>query len=145
MFGGLWDSFIRFKAAQGVGERTLSDYEVRVKKLFLSRFPTGDAQELRDSVLLFLSEPAAPATFNLKVAYLKVFFAWARDSGVDVGDPPGAREGLPFGITDRGSPSTPLPCPVGRQPGSPGRTPPSPRGLPAGPPPGCRSGSSPGS
>lgn len=87
MFGGLWDSFIRFKAAQGVSERTLSDYEVRVKKLFLSRFPTGDAQELRDSVLLFLSEPAAPATFNLKVAYLKVFFAWARDSGVDVGDP----------------------------------------------------------
>ena len=87
MFGGLWDSFIRFKAAQVVSERTLSDYEVRVKKLFLSRFPTGDAQELRDSVLLFLSEPAAPATFNLKVAYLKVFFAWARDSGVDVGDP----------------------------------------------------------
>ena len=64
MFGGLWDSFIRFKAAQGVSERTLSDYDVRVKKLFLSRFPTGDAQELRDSVLLFLSEPAAPATFN---------------------------------------------------------------------------------
>ena len=54
MFGGLWDSFIRFKAAQGVSERTLSDYEVRVKKLFL------------------------------------------------------------FGIIDRGSPSTPLPCPVGR-------------------------------
>lgn len=25
MFGGLWDSFIRFKAAQGVSERTLSD------------------------------------------------------------------------------------------------------------------------
>ena len=46
MFGGLWDSFIRFKAAQGVSERTLSDYEVRVKKLFLSRFPTGDAEDL---------------------------------------------------------------------------------------------------
>lgn len=29
MFGGLWDSFIRFKAAQGVSERTLSDYEIR--------------------------------------------------------------------------------------------------------------------
>ena len=64
MFGGLWDSFIRFKAAQGVSERTLNDYGVRVKKLFLSRFPTGDAQELRDSALLFLSEPAAPAIFN---------------------------------------------------------------------------------
>ena len=31
MFGGLWDSFIRFKAAQGVSERALSDYREHEK------------------------------------------------------------------------------------------------------------------
>lgn len=65
--------FLSEKAAQGRSERTLKDYEYHVRQFF-TRFPEGD---LKVNLYDYLAEKCAPATFNLRLVYLKAFLRWA--------------------------------------------------------------------
>ena len=65
--------FIGEKAAKGRSNRTLKDYEYHVKQ-FYKRYPQGD---LKANLYVYLAEECAPATFNLRLVYLKAFFGWA--------------------------------------------------------------------
>lgn len=65
--------FLSEKAAQGRSVRTLNDYEYHVKQFF-TRYPLGD---LKANLYTYLAEKCAPATFNLRLVYLKAFLNWA--------------------------------------------------------------------
>lgn len=69
--------FLSEKAAQGRSTRTLKDYEFHVTQFFV-RYPDGD---LKENLYTYLAEKCAPATFNLRLVYLKAFFQWAVQEG----------------------------------------------------------------
>ncbi|SMB97701.1 Site-specific recombinase XerD [Thermanaeromonas toyohensis ToBE] len=81
-----WESllqeFLLWKSAQGASPRTLHDYSAHIN-LFFSRFPEAqnDYSSLRRCLLSYLGEPIAPATKNLRITYLKAFFAWCVKEG----------------------------------------------------------------
>lgn len=72
-------SFILFKQAEGLADRTILDYRQRLRLFFL-RFP--DALEFpRERTLEFLSAYKNPSTYNIYYAYLKVFWDWVMNEG----------------------------------------------------------------
>ena len=75
------EQFIFWKQAQGRRERTLSDYK-HVVSLFFKRHPEAWAGKLKQAVYAFFSEEIKPATYNLRLAYLKQFFAWCVKEGI---------------------------------------------------------------
>ena len=77
-------SFILYKRAEGLADRTILDYKQRLGLFFL-RFP--DALEFpRERTLEFLSGYKSPCTYNLYYAYLKVFWDWTQAEGYFKGD-----------------------------------------------------------
>lgn len=83
----LWDlkpedilpSFLLYKRAEGLADRTILDYKQRLGLFFL-RFP--DALEFpRERTLEFLSAYKNPSTYNIYYAYLKVFWDWIMNEG----------------------------------------------------------------
>lgn len=81
----LLEEFLIFKAAQGLAERTLLDYKKHIR-LFFTRHPDA-FDDLKGAVYGFMSEQVAPATYNLRRAYLKNFFAWCVNEGVVTDNP----------------------------------------------------------
>ena len=80
-------SFVHFKTAQGIRDRTLRDYRTHVGRFF-ARFPEAiDPTKVRACVLDYLSARVAPATFNLRRRYLKVFFDWCVNEGFYASNP----------------------------------------------------------
>jgi site-specific recombinase XerD len=79
------DSFMLFKRAQGLADRTLEEYEYHLKR-FAKRCEPGfcDFEGLRHKVLVYFAESAsaAPPTFNFRRRVLKVFFQWAVAEGL---------------------------------------------------------------
>lgn len=74
--------FLAWKQAQGVAARTLSDYQEHVTRLF-TRFPDAyDPGTVRQRVLAYMAEDVAPATANIRRAYLKAFFSWCVREGI---------------------------------------------------------------
>jgi len=75
----LLQEFLLWKSAQGIANRTLDDYTYHVSQFF-SRFPNA-WEDLRKCLLKYLSESKAPATKNLRLAYLRAFFGWCVKEG----------------------------------------------------------------
>ncbi|MBT9281306.1 MAG: site-specific integrase [Hydrogenibacillus schlegelii] len=80
--------FLLHKRAAGVREETLRGYERHVKQFF-NRYPQAwdDISTLRQSAFEWLSEPVKPATYNLRLVYLRAFLEWSREQGY-AGDNP---------------------------------------------------------
>jgi len=77
-------SFILYKQAEGLADRTILDYRQRLGFFFL-RFP--DALDFpRERTLAFLSSYRNPSTYNIYFAYLKVFWDWVQAEGYFKGD-----------------------------------------------------------
>jgi site-specific recombinase XerD len=84
------DYFLLFKKAQGLAERTLSDYKEHVTKFFkVSHASIEDYNGLKLAVLKYFAESASlsPYTFNTRRKLLKVFFSWAASEGIITENP----------------------------------------------------------
>ena len=68
-------SFLFWKQAQGLSERTVKDYRSHVA-LFFKRHPEAYNDNLKPAVFEYMAQPVKPATFNLRLVYLKAFFEW---------------------------------------------------------------------
>jgi len=80
-------AFLFWKQAQGLSERTILDYRKHVSQLF-NRFPKAfNPQNLKSAVLEYMSQQVKPATFNLRLVYLKAFFDWCIQEGILEGNP----------------------------------------------------------
>lgn len=74
--------FLFWKKAQGLAERTLTDYRKHVSQLF-HRFPTAfSTPKLKPALLEYMSQQVKPATFNLRLIYLRTFFDWCIQEGI---------------------------------------------------------------
>jgi integrase len=86
------DSFLLFKRVSGMSPRTIRDYETYLYAFF-RQFPNAlDPKESRSCVLAYLSGVMAPATYNLRRAYLRSFWNWLVSEGIATRNP---IDGLP--------------------------------------------------
>ncbi len=74
--------FLFWKQAQGLAERTLTDYRKQVSQLYHRHPEAYDPQKLKPVVLVYMSQEVKPATFNLRLVYLKAFFDWCIPEGI---------------------------------------------------------------
>jgi integrase len=80
-------SFILFKKVSGLSDCTIRDYR-RYLTSFFFKYPTAlDPKDSRSSVLSYLSGDLAPATYNLRRAYLKTFWNWLVSEGIATRNP----------------------------------------------------------
>lgn len=77
------EDFIHFKAAQGRAKLTIQDYQKHISGFF-RRFPDAweDYNTLKKSVIAYFADDVAPATHNIRRAYLKSFFNWCLSEGI---------------------------------------------------------------
>jgi len=85
------EAFVLFKKAEGYSSRTIKDYRYHVA-LFFSECPQAwdpqDANKTRMAVLSYLGQDdIAPATFNIRLRYLKSFFSWLVNEGAYTKNP----------------------------------------------------------
>lgn len=82
------EQFIYWKQAQGLSTTTISDYKGHINR-FLKRFPDAFEEEnrLKKSIMEYMSQPVKPATYNLRLTYLKVFFQWCIEEGYLIQNP----------------------------------------------------------
>ncbi len=85
--------FLFYKRAEGRSELTLRDYEYHVTHFF-DLYPNcfHDEQQLKKCLYEYLSQPIKPATYNLRLTYLKAFFKWCVEENILKSNP---LEGLP--------------------------------------------------
>lgn len=77
----LVEEFLLEKELNGASERTLSDYRYYLERFF-NGFTGKTEADLRKRVIEFFSGKLAPATFNIRRAYLKSFFNWCLRKGI---------------------------------------------------------------
>ena len=78
------DSFILFKRAEGVCDRTIWDYEYLISRFF-DQFPEiQNYDQLKKNVLRYFANlsGSAPATHNLRRKNLNTFFYWCVSEGI---------------------------------------------------------------
>jgi len=85
------EAFVFFKKANGISDRTIKDYRYHVGQFF-SEYPQAwspqDVNKTRMAVLSFLGQDnIAPATFNIRLRYLKSFFSWLVNEGAYTRNP----------------------------------------------------------
>jgi len=87
-WGEALEQFLCWKQAQGRRSRTLTDYR-KVVGLFFRRHPEAwqGGGKLRAAVYSFFGESIKPATYNLRLAYLRQFFAWCVREGIFAENP----------------------------------------------------------
>jgi integrase/recombinase XerC len=77
----LWEDMLRMflaeKKAQGRSDTTIHDYDYHIHK-FYRLYPDGDLQE---NLYTYMTENIAPATYNIRLAYLKGFYKWCVEQG----------------------------------------------------------------
>lgn len=77
------NEFLHYKMLNGIAENTKKDY-IRAMGLLLKRYPEAwdSYYKLEECVLSHLSqEGIAPATFNIRLTYLRTFFRWCVENG----------------------------------------------------------------
>lgn len=73
--------FLFWKKAQGISKTTYDDYKRHVT-YFFNRYPIGLLNAtLKQSAIEYLSDDIKPATYNLRLIYLKAFFQWCVNEG----------------------------------------------------------------
>ncbi len=74
------EAFILFRKAEGYSKRTIEDYRYHIAHLFKERPQAWDPacpSKAKAAVLSYLAQDGiAPATFNLRLNYIKAFFSW---------------------------------------------------------------------
>ena len=79
------EAFILFRKAEGYSKRTIEDYRYHITHLFKECPETWDPTcpgKARAAVLSYLAQDGiAPATFNLRLNYIKAFFSWLVEEG----------------------------------------------------------------
>ena len=79
--------FLFWKQAQGLSKTTLNDYE-RHAEMFFKRFPNSwQSDDLRRCLLEYMADDIKPATYNLRLIYLRAFFQWCITEGYLVDNP----------------------------------------------------------
>lgn len=74
--------FLWWKQSQNVSERTIEDYRKHVT-MFFKRYPEAyNANNLKTAILEYMAQKVKPATFNLRLTYLKVFLDWCQREGI---------------------------------------------------------------
>lgn len=85
------DAFLLFKKAEGLAVGTIDDYRYHVSRffgLYPDAWSPSDPSKARIAVLSFLGQDnIAPATFNIRLRYLKSFFSWLVNEGAYTGNP----------------------------------------------------------
>ncbi|MDI9462496.1 MAG: hypothetical protein QM368_02655 [Bacillota bacterium] len=80
-----WESalneFLLFRQAQELSQNTLKDNE-RFVRLFLKHYPNSFPDGLNKAVYEFMRREVAPATYNLRLINLKIFFNWCLQKGI---------------------------------------------------------------
>lgn len=74
----LLKEYLLIKRSEGRSSVTLRDYRVHIERFF-DRYPNGE--DYRLSAYDYLAESVAPATYNLRLTYLKAFFSWVVEEG----------------------------------------------------------------
>ena len=83
-------NFLYWKQAQGLASRTLDDYRTHVTQFF-TRYPQAYQEEnLEKDIFEYMAQPVKPATFNIRLVYLKAFFSWCVDENIFSANPLGA-------------------------------------------------------
>ncbi|GFN24284.1 tyrosine-type recombinase/integrase [Thermanaeromonas sp. C210] len=72
--------FLWKKSATGISERTLKDYR-KIVSLFFGRFPEAWPKALKPAVYEFMADDIKPATYNLRLIYLRAFFNFCLEEG----------------------------------------------------------------
>ncbi len=80
-------SFILYKQVSGLSARTIRDYSVHLTSFFSQHPNALDPKESKASVLAYLSGVMAPATFNIRRAYLRSFWNWLIAEGIATRNP----------------------------------------------------------
>lgn len=80
-------SFLLLRKALGNSPRTVRDYKDHVGSFFKAspevwETDSWEGKRLRDCVLAYMGRQKSPATFNLRLTSLKLFFDWAAKEGV---------------------------------------------------------------
>lgn len=75
------ESYLWFKQAGGLWESTLKG-QWEVIRLFFNRHPEAWQGDLKQAAYRFFVENIKPATYNIRLAYLKSFFAWCVKEGI---------------------------------------------------------------
>ncbi len=79
---GTWqhvmDDFLFWKKAQGVSETTIKGYSNHIRHFF-TRFEDiwGEDELIRQAIMEHMADDIKPATYNLRLIYLRAFFDWA--------------------------------------------------------------------
>ncbi|MBE3596219.1 MAG: tyrosine-type recombinase/integrase [Hydrogenibacillus sp.] len=74
------EEYLLYRKADGLREKTLASQREIIFILF-RRYPEA-WNEPKQAVLKFLSEEVNPATYNLRLSYLKTFFNWCIEQGL---------------------------------------------------------------
>lgn len=65
--------FIHWKMAQGLSETTVKDYKKHISQFF-KRYPDAfDECFLKERLMEYMSQPIKPATYNLRLIYIRAF------------------------------------------------------------------------
>lgn len=73
--------FLFWKQAQGLSKTTINDYKKHIT-LFFKRFPDCWRDDnIKYSILEYMSDEIKPATVNLRLVNLKGFFEWCVAEG----------------------------------------------------------------
>lgn len=77
------DNFLFWKKAQGVSETTLKGYSNHISH-FYNRFDAiwSNAEATKQAITTHMADDIKPATYNLRLIYLRAFFDWCIDEGL---------------------------------------------------------------
>lgn len=74
-------NFLFFKQAQGISKTTMGDYK-RHANYFFSRYPDSwNSSTFKTCIMEYMSDSIKPATFNLRLIYLRTFFDYCINEG----------------------------------------------------------------
>lgn len=74
--------FLFWKQGEQKSKRTIEDYRYHISRFF-KLFPEAyNSRNLKRYVLEYMAMECKPATFNLRLTYLKAFFSWAVREGI---------------------------------------------------------------
>lgn len=82
------EQFIYWKQAQGLSTTTIGDYKGHIARFF-KQFPDAlnNEDSLKSALLAYMAQQMKPATYNLRLTYLRVFFQWCVEEGYLVRNP----------------------------------------------------------
>jgi site-specific recombinase XerD len=80
--------FLWWKQAQGVSKRTVDDYKLHVT-MFFKRHPAVYREKdcLKKATYEYMGQPIKPATYNMRLIYLRSFFNWCLKEAIVADNP----------------------------------------------------------